>query len=352
VKTFTVGFDQAEYDEAPFARDVARHLGADHTELYVTGDEALDVIPRLPHLYDEPFSDSSQIPTFLISRLTRRHVTVSLSGDGGDELFGGYNRYFEAPRLWNACRRWPAPFRRGVRRAMYSVPISAWDRGFRWARPLLPARLQDRHIGDTVYTVADVFGSASQGEIYRQLISHFDHPDRAAPGAVEPPTALTRPEDAARGLDPVRTMMYQDLISYHPDDILVKVDRASMGVGLEARVPLIDHRVVELAARLPLGFLIQGGQGKQPLRRVLDRHVPRRLIERPKKGFGVPLHLWLRGPLRPWAEDLLAPGRLDREGFFDTNLVRRMWNDHLSGRRDWKYHLWDFLMFQAWLDTL
>jgi len=351
VKTFTIGFHESGYNEAEHAKAVAAHLGTDHTELYVTSRQAMDVIPLLPALYDEPFADSSQIPTFLISQLARRHVAVSLSGDGGDELFGGYNRYFWAMRFWLRLSRMPLPLRRGLACALVALPPAAWNHLFRMAGPLLPSRLRHANPGDKLHKLATLFAARQPEAIYQRLVSHWDDPASVVLGAREPATALTDPARWLACDDFAQCAMYLDLVSYLPDDILVKVDRAAMGVSLETRVPLLDHRLVEFAWRLPLDMKIREGQGKWLLRQVLYRHVPKHLIERPKMGFGVPIDVWLRGPLRDWAEVLLDESRLRREGYFDPEPIRRKWAEHLSGRRNWAYHLWDVLMFQAWLEA-
>jgi len=337
VKTFTIGFREDGFDEAGHARAVARHLGTEHTELYLGAQDALDVIPRLPELYDEPFADASQIPTFLVSQLARRHVTVSLSGDGGDELLCGYTRYAKAAAIWNRIRWLPAPLRALAGRALRAVPDAVWSRtvGGDWAE-----RIEAR---------ADILRHGTPAALYRGLLSHWQDPTWLVLGAEEPSTPFTDPA----AVPPLPTfsdrMMVLDALSYLPDDILVKVDRASMGVSLEARVPLLDHRLVELAWRLPLALKCRSGTSKWVLRQILYRQVPKDLVERPKMGFGVPVGAWLRGPLRAWAEDLLDRDRLRREGYLDPSLVQATLRAHLSGARHRPYHLWSVLMFQAWL---
>jgi len=350
VKTFTIGFHEADYNEAAHAAAVARHLGTEHTELYVTPQQALDVIPRLPTLYDEPFADSSQIPTFLVAQLARQHVTVALSGDGGDELFGGYNRYFWARQLWRRIDGMPRLARALAARGLRALPPAWWNRLFALAGPLVPGRLRYANPGDKLHKLAGLLAAERPEAIYRHLVSHWDDPASMVIGATEPPTAVTDPAAWLDCADFEQRMMLLDAMTYLPDDILVKVDRAAMGVSLETRVPLLDHRVFEFAWRLPLSMKIRDGQGKWPLRQVLYRHVPKTLIERPKMGFGVPLDSWLRGPLRAWGEALLDDSRLKQEGYFDPAPIRRKWAEHLSGRRNWQYHLWDVLMFQAWLE--
>ncbi len=350
VKTFTIGFHEGEYNEAGHAKAVANHLGTDHTEWYVTPREALDVIPKLPALYDEPFADSSQIPTHLVCAAARRHVTVALSGDGGDELFGGYNRYFWAMRLWRRLRLVPRPLRAAAAAFATALSPAAWNQCLSTLRPLLPKRLRYANFGDKLHKAAALFSARRPEALYLRLVSHWDDPTELVQGAKEPTTPITDPAAWLNGPDFERRMMYLDTITYLTDDILVKVDRAAMGVSLETRVPLLDHRIVEFAWRLPLAMKIRDGQGKWLLRQVLYLYVPRALIERPKMGFGVPIDHWLRGPLKDWAEDLLAEERFKREGFFDPAPIRQKWTEHLSGKRNWQYHLWDVLMFQAWRD--
>ncbi|UEM04412.1 asparagine synthase (glutamine-hydrolyzing) [Skermanella rosea] len=343
VRTFSIGFDAAGYDEAVHAKAVAGHLGTDHAELYVGRDHARDVIPRLPDLFDEPFADSSQIPTYLVSEMTRRHVTVALSGDGGDELFAGYHRYLWADAARRRLDRLPRSLR-GVAAAALSGPSeSAWDRGF----GLLPRAFRPDRAGDRLHKLAALLAASGPDEVYRGLLSHWD-PAEIVRGADEPRGILWDGSVAGEIPDFLRRMQFLDTVTYLPDDILAKVDRASMAVGLEARVPLLDHRVVEFAAGLPASLKVRDGQGKWLLRQVLYRHVPRELVERPKMGFSVPLGDWLRGPLRDWAEDLLDGRRLDEDVVLDPGPVRRRWAEHLSGTHDHGDRLWGVLMFQAW----
>jgi len=351
VKTFTIGFHEEGYDEAQHAKSVARHLGTEHTELYVMPKEAMNVIPRLPALYDEPFSDSSQIPTLLVSEMARRHVTVSLSGDGGDELFGGYNRYFWATNIWRRVGWAPQPIRAALAGALTALPPSAWNGVFRGLSRFLPVGWRYANPGDKLHKLAEILAVRTPEEIYLDLVSHWKQPAEVVLGTHEPPTVLTDPAQWAGLPDFEQRMMYLDQMTYLPDDILTKVDRAAMGVSLETRVPFLDHRVVEFAWALPLSMKIRHGQGKWLLRQVLYRHVPKELIERPKMGFGVPIDVWLRGPLKGWAEELLDESRLQREGYFDPRPIRGKWAEHLTGRRNWSYYLWDVLMFQAWLEA-
>jgi asparagine synthase (glutamine-hydrolysing) len=347
IKTFSIGV-YTRWNEAPYAKRVARHLGTDHTELYVTPEQAQAVIPRLPDFYDEPFSDSSQIPTFLVSQLARQQVTVALSGDGGDEVFGGYERHFQGRRL-AYLNRLPLVLRRSAACLLTALSQEGWDRLFAMVNPVLPPRLRGALVGYRVCKFADILSAGNGLEaIYRTTTSHWIEPTAVVRGAVEPATTLSDPARWPDLRDFVHTMMALDTIGYLPHDILTKVDRASMAVSLEVRAPLLDHRVVEFAWRLPIDMKVRGSVGKRILRRVLHSYVPRELVERPKTGFGIPLDRWLRGPLRDWAEALLAEKRLRDEGFFNPRPIRHAWAEHLSGRRDYSYHLWDILMFQAW----
>jgi asparagine synthase (glutamine-hydrolysing) len=343
VKTFSIGFRERGFDEAAAAAAVARHLGTDHTELVLSAADAQAIIPQLPAIYDEPFADSSQLPTFLVSRLARSQVTVALSGDGGDEVFGGYVRYQGIARLADAARRLPAPLRRLAARSIELLSADAWDM---LARPL-PRSLKPSHAGDKIRKGAALLGADDPLDMYRRVVSQTPHPARFLPGVDEPADVVERLGGETRGLDTVGQLRLLDTLTYLPDDILTKVDRASMAVSLEARVPLLDHRVVEFAWRLPSHRLIQNGEGKRPLRAVLDRYVPRSLVDRPKMGFGIPVGDWIRGPLRPWAEDLLSPGAL-ADGLFDGAAVRRWFAEFLAGRRDAQHGLWALLQFQAW----
>lgn len=348
VKTFTIGFDVAGYNEAEHAKAVAQHLGTDHTELYVQAKDALAVIPRLPTLYDEPFADSSQIPTFLVSQLARSHVTVALSGDGGDELFSGYTRYLQGDKLNHMLGRIPRGLQSMVAGSVGALSPALFESLYAACRPLLPASLQVSHPSEKLAKLKSLLDSGGGDGLYRSLVTHWPDPSAVVKGATEPPTWLTGLGTLPEGLCFTERMMVLDTLSYLPDDILTKVDRAAMGVSLETRVPMLDHRVLALAWRLPMAQKVRDGKGKWLLREVLHRHVPRALIERPKMGFGIPVGAWLAGPLREWAEALLAADRLEREGVFHPAPIRALWEAHLAGRGNGHYLLWDILMFQAW----
>lgn len=345
VRTYTIGFDIPDYDEAKHAAAVAHHLNTEHTELILTSNQALEVIPNLPDYYDEPFADSSQIPTYLVSAMTRQHVTVALSGDGGDELFGGYNRYQLAQNYWRTLSSLPLSARHVFALGIRSLSPKQWTNLFNF----LPTSLRPPMAGDKMHKLASVLELEEPGALYRRLCSHWE-PDSVMLHAEEPKGALWDATIAHEFPDLLGRMQFLDLITYLPDDILTKVDRASMAASLEARVPLIDHRLVEFSWRLPRSKLIREGLSKWPLRQILYKHVPAKLIERPKMGFGIPLGEWLRGPLREWSENLLSHKRLHEEGYFNPTIVRRAWTEHLSGERNWQYPLWNVLMFEAWLD--
>ena len=349
VKTFTIGFNEEGYNEAKHAKAVARHLGTEHTELYVTPQQALDVIPNLPSLFCEPFADSSQIPTFLVSQLAKQHVTVSLSGDAGDELFSGYNRYILSQILWGKLMRVPVGLRALAASGIRALSPGTWNSIARPFQALAPNSFRLSNIGDKLHKGAGVLAARRIDELYLGLLTHWN-PEEIVLNGHEPASVLNGSPPPLAGLDDVQRMMALDAMTYLTDDILVKVDRAAMGVSLESRVPFLDHRVVEFAWQIPQSMKLRNGVGKWILREVLYRHVPKKLIERPKMGFGVPIDAWLRGPLRDWAEALLDEGRLRREGFFSPAPIRARWSEHLSRKRNWQYLLWDVLMFQSWLE--
>ncbi|MFB2933857.1 asparagine synthase (glutamine-hydrolyzing) [Aerosakkonemataceae cyanobacterium BLCC-F154] len=349
VKTFTIGFHEQAYNEAYYAQQVAQHLGTNHTELYVTPKETLAVIPKLPSLYDEPFADPSQIPTYLLSQLTREYVTVSLSGDGGDELFAGYDAYFWCRRLWQTVGWIPPALRQIAASGLVSVSPQTWNWLFERINPLLPTKVRFSHSGYRLHRLAEALASPDTETMYVNLASRWKDAKTTVIGTSDPVTTLSDRQSWAQLPDFTQRMMYLDLVSYLPDDILVKLDRASMGVSLEGRIPLLDHRVIEFAWRVPLSMKIRGTQSKWLLRQILYKYVPKNLVERPKSGFGIPIDRWLREPLRDWAEALLDEQRLRQEGFFHPQAIRQKWTEHLSGSRDWQYSLWNVLMFQAWL---
>jgi asparagine synthase (glutamine-hydrolysing) len=351
VRTFTIGFEEREYDESSFAREVAARLGTEHTERIVTAGEALAAVPRIAALFDEPFADSSQVPTLLVSELAREHVTVSLSGDGGDELFAGYKRYALFEDLSRSLGRLPRGARKPLAALLGAVPVGAANRIFALADPWIRRYGSGGAVGDKLRKLAELLELTDERALYVHLLSHWKAPERLVAGAVERPRLADRADRPATFHDAVHPLMFDDTLSYLPDDILVKVDRTSMSVGLEARVPILDHRVVEFAWRLPLSLKRRGRQTKWALRQVLYRHLPRELVERPKMGFGLPIDVWLRGPLRAWAEDLLSASRLRRDGLLDPGPIREKWGEHLSGRRNWQYYLWDVLVLQAWRDA-
>lgn len=349
VRTFTIDYGEKIFSEADHAKSVAHHLGTDHTALSVAPEQALEAVTRMATIYDEPFSDASQVPTFLLSQLTRKHVTVCLSGDGGDELFAGYNRHFRGRELWHAFKRWPVGMRRGIATFLTSVSPQAWDRIVGWLNWALPVNYRERVPGERLHKLAGILAANSPEALYYDLVSHWKDPLSVVRNASESLTVVTDRGQWPSLDDFTHMMMYLDLVSYLPDDILVKVDRAGMGVGLETRMPFLDHSIVEFAWKVPLSMKIRSGQGKWLLRQVLYRYVPPKLIERPKMGFGMPLSVWLRGPLKEWAESLLDEKRLREEGYFNPGPIRKKWGEHLSGRINWQYHLWDILMFQEWL---
>ncbi|WP_026001390.1 asparagine synthase (glutamine-hydrolyzing) [Pseudomonas donghuensis] len=344
IKTFSIGFNDARFNEAQYAKEVSEHIGTDHEELYISSQEALDVIPMIPNIWDEPFADPSQIPTYLVSRLAKSKVTVSLSGDGGDELFCGYNRYLVTGKLWKYLKPVPAGLRGSVGKILTSVDPASWDAVGRW----LPGAKGFGSLGDKLHKVAQIIGAKDSDAIYQGIVSSYHDIDSLLRNS----TSTQRTSAVATISDElcdVQKMMANDLKSYLPGDILTKLDRAAMAVSLEGRAPFLDHNIVELAWRLPLSVKFREGESKWVLKQVLYRHVDRALLERPKMGFGVPLREWLQGPLREWAEALLDERRLEEQGHFNVSMVRGLWSEHLSGKKNRSTVLWNILMFQAWL---
>jgi asparagine synthase (glutamine-hydrolysing) len=364
VKTFTVGFEEAGFDESPFAREVAEHLGTEHNEFFVSAKQAQAVIADLPSIYDEPFADSSQIPTHLVCKEARQQVTVALSGDAGDELFAGYNRYFWGPRIWSRLAWLPYSARQVLGAAIRAVPTESWDSLSKPVNALLPDTKNITRAGINAHKLAArLSGVRDIDDLYKSLVSEWQDPaqvvKRAGGGSgfytgdnlSEPVSMLSDPWPAAGVEQGQHRMMYRDSMTYLPDDILCKVDRAAMATSLETRVPFLDHRVAELAWRLPLNMKIRNGQGKWALRQVLYKYVPEKLIDRPKSGFAIPIGQWLRGPLKNWAEALLDEKRLELDGYFHPKPIRDKWAQHLSGRYDHTASLWAVLMFQSWLES-
>jgi len=349
VKTFTIGLPEKSYDEAEHARAVAAHLGTDHTELYVTPEQVRQVIPSLPQIYDEPFADSSQIPTYLVSALAGEHVKVALSGDGGDEVFGGYNRYLYTDRLWDSISAFPKPVRAAAAALLKTISPSAWTSFGKVTHRLLPRLAQVDRLGDKVHKGASLMTSDSLHELYCRMTSQWRHPDSLVIGVTDQSDGAINADETG-GISGIERMMVLDLTEYLPDDILVKVDRAAMAVSLETRAPFLDSELIEFAWRLPFRYRLRGNTTKWILRQLLYRHVPKQLVDRPKMGFGIPIGAWLRGPLRQWAEELLDDRRLRHEGFFRPEPIRQMWRAHLNGTVDAEHRLWIVLMFQQWME--
>ena len=355
VKTFTIGFDEAGYDEAPFAQAVARQLGTEHHETRVSAQMARDVIPALPQIYDEPFADTSQIPTHLVCCAARQHVTVALSGDAGDELFGGYRRYLWVKQVWHRLAFLPFPLRRALGTFLSAAPIPLWDAVGGQLKSALAAGNPAR-VGDKLDELASRLRTVrGMDDLYLNLMSHWQEPARVVVGrdgdpAPESTGPLVRDPSGFGANDDQSRMMYRDSMTYLPDDILCKLDRAAMAASLETRAPFLDHRVAELAWRLPLPMKIRGSQSKWVLRQMLYKHLPRELVDRPKAGFAIPIGAWLRGPLREWAESLLEERRLREQGYLRLGPIRHLWNEHLAGKRTHTQSLWTVLMFQAWLE--
>jgi len=349
VNTFTVGFHEGDFNEAVYAKNVARHLGTNHTELYVSPKEAMDVIPRLPEMYDEPFADSSQIPTHLISVLARQHVTVALSGDGGDELFAGYNRYILARKHWKLLKSLPLGLRKRLIDVMGLIGSKRFENIYRKFEFALPIKSRISLPAEKYEKTVQIFSSSGIDEVYKRLVSIISMPERYLLSGTEFSSQLDDHSLWNQSKDYIGNMQKLDLLTYLPDDLLVKVDRAAMAVSLETRVPFLDHELVEFVTGLPLNFNLNNGRGKHLLRKVLYKYVPRELMERPKMGFTVPLSEWLNGPLRDWAQELIDPNRLRKEGYLNPNSVTKMWNEHSNGRANFGHQLWNLLMFQSWL---
>jgi asparagine synthase (glutamine-hydrolysing) len=354
INTFTIGFEDKKYDESVYASAVAKHLGTNHTEVFITSNEARGIIPLLPDMYDEPFADSSQIPTYLVSSIARKQVTVALSGDGADELFGGYNRYTQGPKIWGNLFKIPRSLRQVLGSSIRSIPIAGWDRAGRSLNYLKFGSQNFSQLGNKAHKIATRLKEMDTiDDIYLNPVSEWPRQVDIVKGLSNSGNQLNdRFVEAMKLLsDPECKMMFLDGKTYLSDDILCKVDRASMSVSLETRAPFLDHRLAELAWRLPLNMKINNGKGKYILRQLLYKYVPKKLIERPKMGFGIPLGQWLRGPLREWAEELLNEKRLEKEGYLNPQPVAEVWKKHLSGKYDYSTRLWAILMFQAWLET-
>ncbi len=346
VKSFTIGFSEHDYSEAKYAKKIAKYLGTNHTELYVSSKKAMDVIPKLPIIYDEPFSDSSQIPTFLVSQLAKQHVKVAISGDGGDELFCGYNRHLISKKLSKIFKLTPLGFRKLFSHTLHLISSKNWSK----ISKVLPNFNQYSNFGDKVYKFASAMDAKTINDAYYILCSHWQNPSQVVIDSKEPRTLLTDFEPTLEGLDVQQKMMVLDFLTYLPNDILVKIDRAAMASSLETRVPFLDHKLIEFAWKIPQYLKYRDGKGKWILRKILNKYVPKTLTDRPKMGFAVPIDTWLRGPLKDWAENLLSQKRLQQEGYFNSKLIRDKWSDHLSEKRNWQSDLWDILMFQAWID--
>ena len=349
VKTFTIGFEEKGYNEAIYAEKVANYLNTDHTELYVSSQDALNVIPDLPSIYDEPFSDSSQIPTYLVSRLASESVKVSLSGDGGDELFCGYNRYLMADKIWKKMNMVPLAIRKVLTNIFSDIKPTTWDFIAQRVRFLLPKYARLNNLGDKFNKGIGLVASESMVDLYLKLVTHWDNPLRATVKGKDLLLMELLDNKKLQNFNDVQGMMCMDLLTFLPDDLLVKVDRAAMAVSLETRAPFLDHRIVEFSLNLPQHFKVRNGETKWILKELLKQYLPVEIFQRPKMGFAVPVGQWLRGPLKEWADDLLNQTRLKNEGFFNPKVISKKWNEHIDGTHNWDYHLWDILMFQAWL---
>lgn len=346
IKTFTIGFNEDDYSEAKYAKKIAKHLGTDHTELYVSAKSAMEVIPKLATIYDEPFSDSSQIPTYLVSELARQNIKVALSGDGGDELFCGYNRYVMSKRFWSKLNLMPTFIRKILALGIQSISPQKWD----IMSKILLGLNQYSNFGDKMHKGAKVLEAKTLNDMYFMLCSHWQNPSDVVINTKEPKTIFNKFKKELGILNSQEQMMAIDFITYLPDDILVKVDRAAMSLSLETRIPFLDHQLIEYVWKIPHSLKLKDGSGKWILKKILNQYVPKKFMNRPKMGFGVPLDTWLRGPLREWVENLISENRLKQEGYFNHSLIRQKWTEHLSGKKNWHSDLWDVLMFQAWID--
>ena len=344
IDTFSIGFYEDEYNEAKYAKSIAKHIGTNHTELYIKSSDAIELIPSLSHMYDEPFADSSQIPTFFVSKLAREKVTVSLSGDGGDEIFGGYNRYFFANGPWKSIKKIPLPVRSMLSGLMTSISPVLYDRIYKLIFKFLYSNGTDS-VGNKVHKIASILSCSNEKDLYHRLTQLCD-PNKLVLGAGK---NIYIDDDWDRVSNPISKMMAADTTNYLSDDILLKVDRAAMSVSLETRIPFLDHRIYEFASRLPMNYKFRDGTGKWILRELLYRHVPKKLIERPKMGFGIPIDDWLRGPLKDWACDMLNSNRIKEEGYLNQNLVKRIWSNHVDKSVNSGLLLWGILMFESWL---
>ena len=345
IKSFSIGFTEDSFNEAKYAKEIASYLGTDHTELYVTPEEALAVVPFLPKCFDEPFADSSQIPTYLVSAMTKKHVTVALSGDGGDELFAGYTRYMQAERMRRLAAVLPNTLRHWLGKIISAHSPSAWDALF--SHLLLDKKL--RNPGNKIHRVANAL-TENFDQTYLGMLSHWTDPDDIVLDGFEYKGVLWDEELESKVPDFLDRMQFKDILTYLPDDILTKVDRATMAVGLEARVPIIDHRIVEFSWRIPRKMKIRNGESKWLLKQVLNRYVPKELVDRPKMGFGVPLDAWLKGPLREWADDILTESNITKYGLVNPAPITKIWNEHKLGQGKWHYLLWDVIMLHAWAE--
>lgn len=349
INTFTIGFEENNFNEAPFAKKIASFLATNHNELYVSSNDCMKVIPMLSDIYDEPFADSSQIPTFLVSKLAATSVKVSLSGDGGDELFGGYNRYLFANNFWNKLNYFPVSLRKLLGNFLVSVSPETWNRVLNNFHSFLPIHLKVNNIGDKIHKASNILSSDSIDEVYFKLLIQWSDPNMLLHRISLSSKNLLPGQNS--NLNNIEKMMLKDLLSYLPDDILCKVDRASMAVSLESRIPFLDHHLFELSSKLPISLKINQGSSKWILKEILKKYIPVQLIERPKMGFALPIDQWLRGPLKDWANFLLDKNEMLKDGILNPLPIHQKWEEHLSGKRNWHYHLWSILMFQNWLKS-